>query len=277
MAKKSKRPKRSARVALSSRQVSRLRASIKVVRQHFTGFDPKHGYSLSSAKLAKLTPARQKKLQYRARELRRELAAPHKVVKVPRNIAARRALYKHTGAEKVRGRKTFVVHTARPENTEIKIVGTKGRKRIREVRKVAGAEVEQQYFYFADYSKRQPRTMKEISRLTKRILKDMPPGRYVFLSKEFGHISTAMDRDDLLEQLRIKWHKYDFEPDHLSDDVAERKDSRGMAESLIGFSFVATTVAGSRREYAQRLSRRQRMRVAAHSGKSVFRRKGRQR
>lgn len=261
---------------MNARQLKRLRDAIVLVRQHFAGFDAKRGYALTPKKLAKLTPTRQKKLKQRVRELRREQSRPYKVVKAPRDAAARRALYKHTGAEKVRGRKTFIVHTAKPETTTIQLVGTKSRKRVREVRKVAGAEIEQQYFYFADYTKKLPRTMKDIRRVAAKMLKDMPPGYYVMLSKEFGHISVNMYRDELLGELERNWLKYDVAPDWKSADPRDRKESRRLAESLIGFAFVSTTRAGARRASAQRLSLRQRMQKASDSGKSIFRRKRRQ-
>lgn len=262
------------RAALTKRQVNRLRASIKVVRQHFTGFDAKRGYSLSPAKLAKLTPKRLEKLKEHARQLRREMATPHKIVH-PRDRAATEALYAHTGAKRIKGRKKFVVHTAKPDTTTIEMVGTKKKKRVREVRKVAGARVEQQYFYFANYGRGTPRSMVSIRKRAAKMLKDMPPGYYVMKSKDYGNISVAMHRDELLEKIEADWLKYDAAPQKTSRDLAKRKDSRGLPEDLIGFTLVALTEDGSRREYAQRFSMRQRMLVAAKSGKSVFRRKRR--
>lgn len=243
------------------RTIKTRRADILELRRYFSGFDAKAGYSLRPNKLAKLSAARLKKLKVRARELHREKSQPYKVVR-PRSVKSRRALYAHTRAEKVRGRKAFLVHVPKPDTTRIEIVGKK-KKRVREVRRVKGARVVEQYFYFADYSKREPKTMAAIERVTRTMLKDMPRGRYVFMSGVYGDIGTSMDRDDLLDELQQRWMIYDAPP----DPFAGIRESRGLAATLVGFRFVSTTEEGAARKYAQRLSRRLRYRMAGKRGR----------
>lgn len=252
----SKRGK-SARSALTRKQSQKLRADLKLVRAHFRGFEARNGYRLTGRKIP---AAKLRKLQVRARELRREMSQPYKVVR-PRTKAATAALYRHTRAQRVKGRKSFLVHVAKPENTTIEIVGRKV-KRVREVRRVVGARVEQQHFYFADYGPA-PKTMRAIERLARKMLPDMPRGRYVFSSGVYGDIGTSFDRDDLLYELRERWSIYDAAP---SPETAMR-ESRGLAATLVGFRFVATTAEGARRQYAQRLSRRLRYQMAKAKAK----------
>lgn len=235
------------------KQLKKLRDDVSLLRQHYKGFEARDGYSMQPGKLARLTPGRLNKLKLLARETHRELSQPY-VVKRARSKKSKAALYKHTRAVKVKGRKTFLVHVPKPETTQVEVVGTK-RKRVREVRKVKGGRVEEQFFYFADYAKRAPKTMAQILRITERMLKDMPRGQYVMLSSTYGHIGTGMDRRLLLQAIETDWLGYDAAP----DPRAGRKESRGLAATLIGYKLVATTADGSRREYEERLTRRMRV------------------
>ena len=243
-------------------QTRYLHDAVVELRRHFKGFEARDGYSLKSGALARLPLGRYEKIRRLALELRRELASPHKVVR-PRSAKSKSVLYKHTRALMVKGRKSFIVHVPRPETTRVKVVGKK-KKRVSETRFVRGGRVETDYFYFADYARRAPRTIEEILRLTEKMLKDMPRGHYVMLSSQHGYIGAGMDKRLLLRAIEVDWLGYDAAPDPYSGV----RDSRGLAETLIGFTRVASTADGARREYQERQSLRDRMKAAQRKGES---------
>lgn len=179
------------------------------------------------------------------------------------------ALYRHTGERVEEGRKVFIVHVTRPDVTKVKvrasgvkIIRVKGRKRkrripatVEEEQTVRGVRMYQRYFMFADYTKRRPLTMDGVLALVSRMVPHMPAGRYVFVSSVYGLISTAMNRDDLINRIERDWMMYD-----------RIKGDENLAGTLLGFALIATTPAGSRREYTQRMSRRDQMAKSKQKG-----------
>lgn len=228
--------------------VDYLKDSVRLIRKFYKGFDAKHGYSLRQSNIASFSNKKIERIRKLARQLRVETSSTYVVLR-PRTKAQFAAVEKHTGAPRERGRKAYVVHVPN-KKTSAKIKTRKGVTSVVEVTKRTGAEARREYFYFKDYRpKTRPQTMKGIIARAKKMLKDMPPGFYTMVSRDYGNIGAAMHRDKLLEELDRTWLDYDrFKPD--------QKDSRGLASSIVGFCRVSTTIEGADVEYVNRMTRR---------------------
>lgn len=249
-------------------EVEYIHDAIEQLRHYYTGFEAPDGYSLARRKIVRMPRGRIDRVKRLIAQIRRELTGTHVEVRV-RTPEKKAALYRHTGERVEEGRKVFIVHVARPDITKVKvrasgvkIIKVKGRKRkrrtpatVEEEQDVGGVRMYQRYFMFADYTKRRPITMDGILALVDRMLPDMPAGRYVFVSSVYGLISTAMNRDDLINRIERDWMMYD-----------RIKGDENLAGTLLGFALIATTPEGSRREYTERMSRRDQMAAAKKRG-----------
>ena len=244
----------------AERELKYLHDAIIDLRRFYSGFKARDGFSLKPRTLARMPLARYERIRSLAIDLRRELSQPHKVVR-PRSRASKSALASHTGQVDSK-RKTFIVHTADPDTTTIKIVGTRKKKQVQEVTTVEGGRFTQRHFYFRDYTKRRIKTMVDILAVAERMIKQMPPGQYVFISSLYGEIGTNMDRRLLLAAIERNWLAYDAAPDMRSG----RPDNRGLAQTLLGFKLIATTPDGGRRSLEERYTRRERMIQAKQAG-----------
>ena len=238
---------RKAAPAARASDVAYIRDSVKLIRKFYDGFDAGKGYNLSLGSIQRMTPKKIARIREKARQIRVEQSAAHVVVR-PRTRTAKLALEKHTAAPKERGRKAFIVHVPN-EKTTARVETKGGVARVVEVSKKTGAASKREYFYFSDYGKREPKTMKGVFRMAEKIIDDIPDGLYVMVSRDYGFIGAPMFKSQLLREIERNWSAYDkFAP--------AQKDSRGLASSLIGFARVSTTLEGAEKEYNDRLTRR---------------------
>ena len=237
------------RAATGKADVAYIRESVKELRQFYTGFEARDGFSLRLDNLRRMSRKRYDRIRRMARQIRIEKSAAH-VILAPRTPAERAALVKHTGAPAERNRKAWVVHVPN-DRTTVVLRTRKGVTRVVEVSKKSGAASKREYFYFTDYRRggRRPKTMQAIYDTTKRMLNDMPEGLYLFVSRDFGFIASAMYKSEILREIERNWLIYD-------KFAIDRPDSRGLAESLIGFARISTTFEGAAIEYRERLTRR---------------------
>lgn len=236
-----------------------LRDSLVDVRRFFKGYEAKDGYSLKHGSLSRLTGAKLHRLKEDAKQLHREMSQPHLIVR-PRTVESKRALATHTRVKPDKRRKAYVVHVTDPKHTTVSVEKRKpkkGRKRparVKEVLQVEDVKRVNRYYYFADYGP-VPQSMEEIYKLVDVMMPDLPKGHYAFMSRNYGNISMSMDRNRLLREIQSTWMVYD-----KFKGAPGEKDSRGLAEDLIGLRLVATTVAGADLEYNNRITRRSLMR-----------------
>lgn len=237
-------------------EVDYLRESIKMLRKFYRGFTASDGYSLRTREIVRLDAGKHAQISSLAAQLRKEMASDYQIVR-PRSKRSKDALYKHTGASryKAKDRKAFVAHVPN-KHTQVKIEAPKGRggAQVKEVTTRTGAETKRIYYYFADFIEDDddyPRTMEDIIDLTREMLPKMRQGYYVFNSADYGFIAAPMYKDFLLSELSSRWLDYD----RFSPDVS-LKDSRGLAESLVGYTLVSTKLEGAKHEYRERQTRR---------------------
>ena len=264
-----------AEAAFRDREIEYLKAAIRDMRKLAKGYEAKDGYTLHRQDLTRLSGRKLAYLKGNVQMFRREMSQPHKIVR-PRTAAQRKALDTHTGAKRVKGRKVYVVHVEKPETTDIKIETPKGKPpRVVEKRKFGAVTRTAKFFYFTDYTRNgeRPATMAQIEKLLPKMLADMPAGNYVFVSSNYGNISTWMDRDVLLRAIRRDWMAYDKRP-----RSSEERDSRGLAETLVGFRFVGTDAQADKelddRQKRQAFARRLKLQPKKRSQRA--RMKGRQ-
>lgn len=251
--------------AFRRRELKSTRDSIVKLRSLYSGFEARDGYSLKPEKLARLPPQRLSKIKSRIRQYHVETSMPYKLVR-PRSIAAYDALTRHTGAKRVKGRKAFVVHVAKPETTRVKVIihkPTRKRKTPRATvqitRKLKGARSIDRTYFFRDYSRRKIRSMADIADAVRRMVAELPRGYYCMISSDYGVISTPMPRDRLIEQVELEWSQYDV-----------RGHDRGLAATLLGIKRVAMIGDEADREYEQRLTMRQQMMAARQRGRERY-------
>lgn len=246
-----------------------LKESVKLLRRFTTGFEAKDGYALRDT--AWLTGPKLAKVKKLAAQIREEQASDH-IEKLGRTKAQRDALSRYTGQTGIKNRKRFIVHTAHPETTKVKIVKRKGAKSsvVETEESVPGGKVHQRFFHFSDYSKKPPVTFKGISALTKRMVKDMPDGYYVIMTSNHGAIGVPIERNRILHVLQENYHSYD-----ILDKF--NKDDRGLAEVVLGFKFTSFTVEGANREYTTRLTRRHALRLGRAKVRAARKRRIRKR
>jgi hypothetical protein len=242
---------RKANASARAADVDYIKESVKLLRKFYKGFDAQSGYNLRTSSIAALDKRKIDRIRERARQLRVEMSAAHTIVR-PRTKGERKAVEKHTGAPADAKRKAYVVHVPN-DKTTVKIKTKAGQTRVVETTIRSGAESHREYFYFADYRKTQPKTIKAIITLARKMLGDMPEGLYVFVSRDYGYIGAPMPKNQLLLEMERSWLGYDKLP---GLDTPYRKDSRGLASSLIGFARVSTTIEGAQKEYTDRITRR---------------------
>lgn len=236
--------------------------SVKLLRKFAKGFEAKDGFALRD--VGQLRGAKLARVKKFAALIRQEQAQPH-VEKVVRSRSERQALETHTGQRDIPDRKRFIVYTQKPDQTTVKVVTPKKSKAKKKkkgpgkVRKphveieieAGGTRVREEYFYIEDYLGEPPETFKDIRRALKKMLPDMPNGYYVMVTSNHGNIGIHVPKRLLMQQLESRYMEYDKVPG------ASQKDNRGLATVVVGFMLTSVTIEGARREYHERLSRRQ--------------------
>lgn len=262
-----------------------LKESIKLLRKHYTGYEAKDGYSLKD--VVKLPADRLNKVKKYAPRIRAEISSPFVEVR-PRSTRTRESVARFAGIDsaELRGkhrRKIFVVHDEKPETAKVRLVTrthvtrikTKGKTRTKKTQHVnveishvvKGGQTADRYFLFTDYSAAPVTTFEDVEELTRKMLRFMPNGYYVFVSSRFGSIHATMKKQAILRQIRDYFLDYDKLPGKGI------KDNRGLAETLTGYKLVSTTAEGASKFSADKQTRGELLRSARAARRAAERRK----
>ncbi|MGH8141025.1 MAG: hypothetical protein ACREU2_00690, partial [Steroidobacteraceae bacterium] len=181
-----------------------------------------------------------------------------KVVR-PRSAHGRRALEAFTGQTIIPNRTGYVVPLSEPKKQSIELVTKtvtlkdklgrpyKAKQTQVEVTTQRGRmTVYNRYFRFPET----PITFDDVILMTRKMLRFMPRGWYVIETSTHGAISAPIRKDDLLGELANRFLVYDV----LSGGGG--KDSRGLAETVVGYRLIGMTADDAHREYDARLTRR---------------------
>ena len=217
----------------------RLRDSVALLRKHLTGYAGADGYDLRD--IARWPMKKIRAVNARAAKLHELLLTPHDLVKATTK-KGRKNLRQFTG-QHIRGAKHFIVHKpadnfrVRLRDGNVEIEGKfKGRVITRS-----------QFFLFP----RRPRYPKELVAMTRRLLKEMPPGFYTLITAAHGDTGEPFDRDQVINRLSEYLAAYET-------DAAGRPT--GFSEALVGFRFMSTTLRGASVQRQKVDARRQRQR-----------------
>lgn len=260
--KKATRPARPSSRALPIAAQVRLRESVALLRKHLTGFSGADGYDLRN--MDRWPVKKIRAIHARAAKLHELLLTPHDLVKATTK-KGRKNLRQFTG-QNIRGAKHFVVHKpadnfrVRLRDGNVEIEGKfKGRVITRS-----------QFFLFP----RRPRYPKELVAMTRRMLKEMPPGFYTVITAAHGDTGEPFDRDQIINRLNEYLAAYEV-------DAAGKPT--GFSEALIGYRFMSTTLRGAvvqrqkvdarrerQREYNKKKRAKTIQRAKKHAGYKVY-------
>lgn len=245
-----------------------LRDSIKLMRKFAHGYTPEDGFDLNQ--LAYIPESRLKKVRAYAPIIRKQTSATtedergreqrfYKVVR-PRSTRGRHAVEQFTGQTEVPDRKAWTVPVRDPKRDTVQLVrkevvvrDARGRRRhvvkeqVEVTEKRGRTLIHTRYFRFDET----PLTFDDVIAMTRAMLPHMPKGWYVIETSNFGAISVPMRKDLILRELQSRFLVYDHVPER------GQKDSRGLAETVIGFKLVSTRAEDADREYDERLTRRE--------------------
>ena len=258
------------------KRLSELRENILLARRYFKGFSAREGYSLKPGAIARMSAAKAKRLEAKAREVREVSRLKHLTVR-PRSAKSRRALEKHLGLKPDATRTGYVVPIIGTGKARVRVVTPKPKKRKRGQRKSAtpepvveiseeitpGTERVRRFFYFRDYVTRIA-TMDDILQATQAMRPAMPKGSYMMVSARHGPISEPTPRDALVQAVVYFWALY---------DDATRTNT--FPSDLVGWVWTAPKIDGAikiaqrirtarqlGRENQQRMEREHRARLA---------------
>lgn len=242
MASKHK-PPRTAFMREEARQerLLRDREAIRVLRQHFTGYAAKDGYSLSLAAIERLTYAQRRALRKKYSKVSPMLAGPHATVK-PKNKKQRAAL--RTFAHKKFRNAKHVIVPVPSAGSVVKFVNDRPEVITKAPGKVT---LRERLFLF----KRRAKSHEDMESMLDGLLEEMPKtGEYVMLTDTYGDTGDLATRGALKRLLREYLGAYD-QPKYGEHRFMNR---------IIGFRWFATEKAG-RRMVSERAERRQQQRA----------------
>jgi hypothetical protein len=232
-----------------------LKESIKLLRRFVAGFEAADGYDLND--LAYIPEYRLKRVRQYAPIIRKEISGEterqkyYKVVR-PRTRKGREALEKFTGQRDIPRRKGFVVHIE-DSNAQVSLVSktvkVHGRKikqeNVEVVQHRGRMVIYQRFFRFPE----PPATFADVIDMTRKMLRFMPRGWYVIETSNYGAIHAPIRKEFLLKELQDRFLVYDVLPE-------TGKDSRGLAETVVGYRLVGMHSEDADREYTERITRR---------------------
>jgi hypothetical protein len=196
---------------------ARVKGSLRLLRSHLRGYEPRDGFSLKDSGIDQLSSAQKRSLITRAQNLEKLLASPHTLLRAT-NSKQRRSLYQFT-RQKLRRAKHFIVHLP-SEKHHARLV--KGRLSIRGTY-TGGVATETRYFLLP----RRPRTHDDALEMLQLMLPEMPEGFYSILTGLLGDTGEPTDKGQLLTRTR---------------DYLLAYESKGF--ELVGFRFMSTTLRG---------------------------------
>jgi hypothetical protein len=183
----------------------RDREAIRVLRQHFTGYDARDGYSLDLRKIAQMPEHRRLALRKKYTQVATLLATPHVLVPA-RSKAQAKILRREVGVEQARlqRRKHFIVHVPDAKRSTVKVLKTRVSIRT----KLPGrAEFDEQLFRWS----RRPKSPDEMIAMLE-AMKLPTTGSFYIQTSRYGEIqSEAMDKPALIRMLRDYLGAYDKE------------------------------------------------------------------
>jgi hypothetical protein len=226
---KSKKPARTPYMREEVRQerLLRDREALRVLRQHFTGYDAKDGYSLDPAKLEKLPAAKRRALRKKYAKVAPLLAGPHDLIK-PANKKQKTAL-RTFAHKKFRNAKHVIVQVP-SQGSHVRFVQDRP-----EVVTAAPGEVvlRERLFLFP----RRAKSHEDMQRMLDRLLEVMPKGgEYVMLTDTYGDTGDLATRGALKRLLR----------DYLGAYDQPKYGEHRFMNRIIGFRWFATEKEGQR-------------------------------
>lgn len=186
-----------------AKRIARLfkdRQIIADLRKHFTGYDPKDGFSLTPKKISELPYSQRRGLRRKHEKLQALLHKPFIDLIVPADPIARQALRRFTG-ERLRNMKHFIVQKPSAES-QVRVVDGNVQLRTQFPGEVAFTE---RYYMFP----RVPRGPSDILKMFRRMYPKMPDGFYSLQTDTYGDTGQPVHHDFLEEELQRILEAYD--------------------------------------------------------------------
>lgn len=209
------------------------RQIIADLRKHFTGYDPKDGFSLTPAKIADLPYSTKRGIRRKHDKLKALLNKPFVDFVKPTDPIARKALRKFTG-ERMLNMKHFIVQKPSAES-QVRVVDGNVQLRTQFPGEVAFTE---RFFMFPSV----PRGHSHMLKMFDRMYPKMPPGMYVLQTDSYGDTGGIVQREALREELMRILEAY---------DKSKYGENRFMYR-IAGFRWMSTTVKGARDQMTKR-------------------------
>jgi hypothetical protein len=185
------------------KRIARLfkdRQIIADLRKHFTGYDPKDGFSISPAKIAELPYSKRRWMRVKHEKLQALLHKPFVDFVKPADDISRKALRKFTG-EKMHHMKHFIVAKPTAES-QVRVV--EGNVQLRT--QFPGQMSFTERFYMFP---RNPRSHTHMLKMFDKMIPTMPKGMYVLQTDTYGDTGDMVERGGLRRELLRLLEAYD--------------------------------------------------------------------
>lgn len=236
MAKRRKTPLALAQIR--QEKLLRDREAIRILRQHFTGYEASDGYSLDVRKIADLPRHLRRSLRAKYKKVSPLLSQSFDLVK-PKTPAERKALRAFTHS-RFRGMKHFIVKTPSAGSYVKMRAGAEPGTAFVELhtRMPMGVEVTEAYFLFS----RRAKGPGDMATMLRKMLPRMPEGQYVLQTDTYGDTGSIVDKGKLMTRL----HQY------LSDYDQPKYGEHRFMNRVTGFRWLSTTVRGAEVQQGER-------------------------
>ena len=202
----------------------RDRDALKVLREHFRGYETRDGFDLR--KIDQLTYSQRRGIRKKFAKVRKLLDHPFVETVKPRTRGEAKALRQFTH-ERMRNMKHFIVQKPTAES-RVELVDEQLQLRT----KFPGeAEFTERYFLFP----KRARGPTHMLRMLEELLPDMPPGLYRMQTDTYGDTGDIVDRDQLRNELNRVLSAY---------DRAKYGEHRFLYR-ITGFRWMSTTLKGA--------------------------------
>jgi hypothetical protein len=181
-------------------RVFKDRQIIADLRKHFTGYDPKDGFSITPKKIADLPYSKRRSIRKKHEKLQALLHKPFVDFVKPADPIARKALRKFTG-ERMRGMKHFIVAKPSAEST-VRVVEGNVQLRTQFPGEVAFTE---RFYMFPSV----PRGHTHMLKMFDKMYPKMPKGMYVLQTDSYGDTGDLVERERLRDELHRILEAYD--------------------------------------------------------------------
>lgn len=180
------------------------RAAVKLLREHYHGYESKAGYSLDLKKLSKLPYSKKRALRKKAAKTAQLLATPHVFV-TARSPKQAKILRKETHRRE-KGLKHYIVHVPDPKRSRASIV--EGKLQIT-TDYPGQVEFEERFYSFP----RRARSPDDMLDMLDKMLPHMPDsGEFIMQTDTYGDTgASALDKRAVRAQLMERLNSYDKE------------------------------------------------------------------